>query len=239
MNLVVDIGSTASKAAIFFEGELINSFSGVSFEDIKHLGALIGMKHKIVSALGYKKEDLEPFLGQDFLFLSAQTPVPFQNAYETLLTLGTDRIALAAAAYTKYPNQNVLVIDAGTCITYEFIDQAGTYHGGAISPGIQMRYKALEHYTRTLPYIEEYHSTVDLIGKNTKDCMTSGVINGVKHEVSSIIRTYSENHNNLITVICGGDSNIFESIVKESIFVLPKFLLSGMNAILDYNVSEK
>ena len=132
-----------------------------------------------------------------------------------------------------------MVIDAGTCITYEFVDESGKYHGGAISPGIQIRYKALQSYTRTLPYIEDYSATVDLIGKNTKDCMTSGVINGVKHEVSSIINTYSQNHNNLITVICGGDSNIFESFVKESIFVLPKFLLSGMNAILDYNVSEK
>lgn len=237
MNLVVDIGNTATKAAIFCEGDLINQFRNISDEDIIHMCNLLGVQNRLISAQGKDITELRKELPKHFV-LDRSIALPFYNKYDTPETLGTDRIALAAAASTKYPKQNVLVIDAGTCLTYDFINSENEYLGGAISPGLNIRYKSLHNFTRSLPLVEAYTTENNLIGKSTFESIKSGVLNGTTAEIEGIIHRYNQEYNNLVTVICGGDSNIFASIVKEGIFVMPEFLFYGLNSILEYNVQK-
>lgn len=237
MNLVVDIGNTATKAAIFFEGDLVNQFRDISDEDVIHMCGLLGVKNRIISAQGRDISELQKEIPQHYV-LDSNIVLPFENRYDTPETLGTDRIALAAAASTKYPKQNVLVIDAGTCITYDFINSENQYLGGAISPGLNIRYQSLNNYTRSLPLVEAYTTDNNLIGKSTFESIKSGVLNGTKAEIEGIIERYKQEYNNLVTVICGGDSNIFVSIANEGIFIVPEFQFYGLNSILEYNVQK-
>lgn len=167
--------------------------------------------------------------------LSHKTPLPFKNNYKTPESLGMDRLAAVAGAYFNYPRQNCLVIDAGTCITYDFIDASGQYHGGGISPGLHMKLKALKKFTSKLPLIA-FRPDVELIGKNTKESILSGVVNGTLAEIEGVINRYQQFYNDLIIIICGGDSNFFESKLKGRIFAEPKLVLIGLNRILLNNV---
>lgn len=166
--------------------------------------------------------------------LSHNTRLPFEMDYLTPETLGLDRIALAAAAVSKYPGQDCLVIDAGTCITYDMVNRAGKFLGGAISPGVQMRFKALQHFTARLPLGgREYWK--DMIGKSTHESIASGVINGTINEVSGTINQYAGRFPQLITVLTGGDAPLFDGLLKNTIFAAPDLLLEGLNHILDYH----
>ena len=160
--------------------------------------------------------------------------MPFNNLYKTPNTLGVDRIALVAAAVKQFPNTNVLIIDAGTCITFDFVDVNASYLGGAISPGIKMRYKALNKFTANLPLIDalELH---DFIGKNTEESIISGVLNGVKNEINGIIEDYYLKYLDLTVVLTGGDTNFLSKQLKSSIFANQNFLLQGLNEILKFN----
>lgn len=165
--------------------------------------------------------------------LSSAKPLPFKLQYATPDTLGLDRIALASAAFYKYPAQDVLVIDAGTAITYDLMDRSGTYRGGAISPGLQMRYQALKHFTARLPLVE-HKKDVDLIGDSTKNSIRSGVRWGVHHEIMGTIEAYRQRYPQLIVVLTGGDAGLFDETSKNGIFAAPDFILHGLNHILEY-----
>ncbi len=181
--------------------------------------------------------DLLTELQSNFSFpiyaLSVRRPLPFVMKYKTPDTLGLDRVALAAAAYYQYPSQDCLVIDAGTSLTFDFIDRSGNYHGGAISPGLQMRYRALHHFTSRLPLVE-HQPLDDFIGRSTRESILSGVANGMIREVKGTIEQYEERFPEVITVITGGDAALFDDLVKNTIFAAPDFLLQGLNNILDY-----
>ncbi len=179
-------------------------------------------------------ENLQDQVEYELINLSAHTRLPFILKYDTPETLGLDRIALAAAAATSYPGKDCLVVDAGTCITYDFVNRAGEYLGGAISPGIQMRFKALNHFTARLPLGSINHS-IDLIGKSTLSSIGSGVINGTINEVGGTIKQYEARFPEMITVLTGGDAIVFDGLVKNTIFAAPDFLLKGLNNILDYH----
>lgn len=165
--------------------------------------------------------------------LSADKPLPVRLNYATPETLGLDRIALAVAAACKYPGQDCLVIDAGTAITYDFIDRSATYHGGGISPGLRMRYQALHHFTARLPLVD-HKSDVELLGDSTQNSIRSGVWWGLYHEVFGIIEDYRQRYPQLISLLTGGDAALFDETPKNSIFAAPDFLLEGLNHILDY-----
>ncbi len=178
--------------------------------------------------ISYLKEELKVH------FLSHASSLPFKNNYQTPETLGVDRLALMAAASMTYPNTNVLVIDAGTCITYDFLDKGKGYIGGAISPGLAMRYKALHTFTSKLPLLEASLPQY-FIGNNTKNSIHVGVVKGVHNEIEGFIAQYHENFNDLTTILTGGDAHFLRDSLKNDIFAHSNFLLEGLNYILELN----
>ncbi len=172
----------------------------------------------------------------DTLLLDHQTPLPVSIDYRTPHTLGVDRIASVAGASFLHKNLNCLVIDLGTCITYDFIDETGTYRGGGISPGVEMRLKAMHKFTSRLPVVAA-RGNPELIGKTTKECMLSGAINGTVAELQGIINQYKQFFSELTIIFCGGDAFFFESKIKDDIFAIPNLVLIGLNQILRYNLN--
>jgi type III pantothenate kinase len=168
------------------------------------------------------------------LELNSETKLPFTNRYETPKTLGVDRLALVSASVQKYANKNVLIIDAGTCITYDFINQSNNYLGGAISPGIRLRYKSLNNLTANLPLLRT-DKPKTITGNSTEASIHSGVVFGVVKEMDGIIDQYAEEYLDLTVILTGGDAKFLLNQLKNSIFANSDFLLEGLNFILDYN----
>ena len=160
--------------------------------------------------------------------------LPFKNLYKTPKTLGLDRIALIAAAASQYRAKNILVIDAGTCITYDFINSKNEYLGGAISPGLTIRYEALHNLTAKLPLLKPKDLDV-FIGNTTETSIHSGVINGVINEIDGVIKQYQSSNKDLTVILTGGDTNFLAKRLKSSIFANSNFLLEGLNHLLKIN----
>ena len=242
MNLAIDIGNTRVKAAVFEEDKLIELLifdKKIIVSEIKKIVKKYAISGGIISNVGAISERKMVQLNESFNFIviSASLKVSFNNLYKTPDTLGVDRIALVAAAVKQFPKTNVLIIDAGTCITFDFVDVNATYLGGAISPGIKMRYKALNKFTANLPLIEALELD-DFIGKNTEESIISGVLNGVKNEINGIIEDYYLKYLDLTVVLTGGDANFLSKQLKSSIFANQNFLLYGLNEILIFNKSK-
>ncbi|TXD47946.1 type III pantothenate kinase [Polaribacter sp. IC073] len=239
MNLVVDIGNTRVKSAVFEEDKLVELYvfdKRKIISEIKRIVKKNIISKGIISNVASISEKRMAQLKQivDFQVISATSKVPFVNLYKTPKTLGVDRIALVAAAVKQFPSKNVLIIDAGTCITFDFVNSEAAYLGGAISPGIKMRYKALNKFTANLPLIESLELN-DFIGKNTEESIISGVLNGVQNEISGVIESYNEKYSDLTVVLTGGDINFLSKQLKSSIFATQNFLLQGLNEILKLN----
>ncbi len=240
--LCLDIGNTRIKAAIF-QGEKIISNQIITDFSPKYLQEFLqkqDIHHSILSSVrhhpSYFNEILQTYC-TTFIELNHTTPIPIQNNYGTPKTLGKDRLAAVIGAYGLYPPSNMLVIDAGTCITFDFLDAQKVYHGGSISMGIDMRFKALHTFTDKLPLIER----TDLgnpIGRNTRQSILSGVIGGVVAELDGFIEYYRNQYTPLTVLITGGDAHFFESKLKSEIFACPNLVLIGLNKILDYNVAK-
>jgi type III pantothenate kinase len=240
MNLIVDIGNSRIKIAIFNKDELIYNevITNDSFvETAINLIEKFNCKNAIISAVGIlNKSEIDQIKAKiKVIELNPTTKIPFFNNYATPKTLGVDRIALVAAAVSKYQNQNVLIIDAGTCITFDFVNASKNYLGGAISPGIEMRYKSLNKFTKKLPLLMR-EEAANLIGTSTETCIHSGVINGVISEIDSIIAKYRKKNKDLTVVLTGGDANFLSNRLKNGIFANPFFLLEGLNTILTFNI---
>ena len=166
--------------------------------------------------------------------LNHKLRLPFKNCYKTPKTLGVDRIALVSASVNQFPDQNVLVIDAGTCITYDFVTQRNEYLGGAISPGIRLRYESLHNLTANLPLLKK-RQPENIIGNSTKSSIHSGVVIGVVKEMDGVINQYKAEHQDLTVILTGGDANFLSNQLKNSIFANSNFLLEGLNYILHLN----
>ncbi len=237
MSLVIDIGNTRSKWAYFENGELRSH--GV-FNKSDALPELIGSLKEstpvIVCSVSGIGKDLSATLGKfsDLLEFKVETPLPIKLAYESPETLGLDRIANAVAAFSVFPSQNTLVVDAGTCITLDLIDDGGVYHGGSISPGLNMRFSALNNYTDALPLVE-LAAPEQLVGGNTQQSILSGVFNGATAELNGLIELYSQEFKGLNVVLTGGDYFWFERALKNETFADAFFTLRGLHTILEYN----
>ncbi|MBO6880665.1 type III pantothenate kinase [Winogradskyella sp.] len=240
MNLIVDVGNTFVKFAIFKNDELIHK---VSFElsEFKKQYKLLKkefpkLKTSIISSVGRLSKKQIEIIDDDLevLELNSNTKLPFKNLYKTPETLGVDRIALASASVNQFPDNNVLIIDAGTCITYDFVTDKNEYLGGAISPGIRLRYQALHNLTANLPLLEKDQPKT-IIGNSTESSIHSGVVIGVVKEIDGVIDQYKEKHQDLTVILTGGDANFLSNQLKNSIFANSNFLLEGLNFILDYN----
>jgi type III pantothenate kinase len=242
MNLIIDAGNTRVKVAVFEQDTLVELTlidKKIILTEIKK----IVKKHKIaagiLSSVGFISEKKIEKLKSLFnlVILSSFTEVPFTNLYETPKTLGADRIALVSRAVKKFSNKNVLIIDAGTCITFDFVNEKSEYFGGAISPGIEMRYKALHQFTSKLPVVAKNYP-INFIGKNTVESMNSGVVNGVVQEIEGVINQYKKEFIVLTVVLTGGDTNFLAKQLKSSIFAHQNFLLEGLNEILIFNKNK-
>ena len=243
MNLIIDIGNSFAKLAVFQKDELIHSKrvekEGLE-KNIFNISSNFPQIEAVISSNVSKTHfSLPPELSKraEFFSLSAETKLPFRNLYATPDTLGNDRKALVAAAAKFYSQENVLVIDAGTCITYDFKNSKNEYLGGGISPGLKMRFKALNTFTANLPLLEQQEQ-MELIGKSTVSSINSGVVYGFLKEVDGIIDEYGSLQNNLVTIITGGDAEFLSVNLKNSIFANSNFLLEGLNYILEFNISQ-
>jgi len=239
MKLVLDIGNTLVKAGVFDGKELIETTTTPEIT-IAFVDALAG-KHKkircaILSSVKEINTKILDHLTRKFRFIafSEATPIPINNFYKTPATLGKDRLAGVIGANALYPVEDVLVIDAGTCITYDLSTKEKTYTGGSISPGLLMRFQSLHTFTGKLPLVKLIDFD-ELIGVDTEKSILSGVINGVVAEMDGIIEKYKTLYKPLKIVICGGDGHFFADRLKSSIFAVPELVLIGLNEILDYN----
>ncbi|MDP3353402.1 MAG: type III pantothenate kinase [Flavobacteriaceae bacterium] len=240
MNLVIDVGNTRIKLAVFELNTLKELFvvtKKTLRKSLNNISKQYNINNAIIASVTEIPNELKNYIENIsiVIHLDQKTNVPFLNRYETPDTLGVDRIALVAAAVTQFPNQNILVIDAGTCITYDIVSAENEYFGGAISPGLEMRLKALHKFTNKLPLLplkdEEFS-----IGNNTKNSLYFGVINGVVAEIEGFIAYFEKENKKLTVVLTGGDTIFLAKRLKNSIFANSNFLLEGLNSILEYNL---
>lgn len=244
-NLAIDIGNTLVKLAVFENNRLLE-FKITSAENIYFVLNKLSANHPkisksiIASVAGSHKEILKnTFKNISILELTATTPVPFRNLYGTPHSLGIDRIALAAAAICEYPKKNVLVIDAGTCITYDMVTIDSEYVGGAISPGVNMRLQAMHNFTSKLPLIRIKRETSDnIIGTTTQENLEIGALMGAAFEINGFIESYKLQYQDLTVILTGGDSQLLSKKVKNGIFAPYNFLLKGLNHILEFNTTK-
>ena len=238
MNLVVDIGNSSTKVALFSGKEKIKVIrsGNESYGDLKNNLSAYKIEKAIISSVREIPEDIKDLISAGIPFVhivSHQTKLPFKNLYETPESLGTDRIAAAAGAFSIFPAANMLVIDAGTAVTYEFLS-ANAYKGGNISPGLSMRFEALHRFTGKLPLVtpSEKYSFPAL---NTTDAIAAGVITGMIYEINEYIRTFEKNHTDAMIIITGGDGEFFKDKLYKQLIYMPDLVMEGLNFILEYN----
>lgn len=242
MNLAIDIGNTRAKLAVFDKEKIVfnTAVETIPENQVAHLLKRFSIKNSILSAVSSFQDGVINFLTKNsqLIILDSKTPLPIKNLYKTPLTLGKDRLAAAVGAFALYPNENVLVLDIGTAITYEFVNSAGEYLGGGISPGINLRFKALNAYTGNLPLITAEEINF-LTGRSTKESILSGVMNGARLELDGVIAEYVKEYGNVRVLITGGDAAFFETTLKSKIFAIPNLVLIGLNKILQHNASSR
>lgn len=239
MNLVIDIGNTAAKIAVFDGEELIDiSYEPQhSLDSLKEISQRFPLRQGIIaSVISLTDVMLQQLNGLNIrlIHLTAKTPIPINNLYKTPQTLGVDRLAAVVTAHTSSPQLDALVIDAGTCITYDYINKNGDYLGGNISPGVNMRLKALHAFTDKLPLISPEGEILEW-GNTTETAIRAGVIHGIQQEMEGYIRLAEKRSTNLSVFLTGGDSVYFDTIKKNTIFADKYLVLKGLNRILSYN----
>ncbi len=237
MNLIVDIGNSFIKLAIFKDDDIVyhQYFERVLVRDIKKIRDKFPFTKVISSSV---RKTAPPFLkhlssNYRHLILSHKTKLPIKNKYKTPKTLGLDRLAVAAGAALLHPEKSVLIIDIGTCVTYDYVDKSGNYWGGNIAPGVEMRLKAMHEFTSALPLVKRKKQK-DILGKTTVHAMQNGAILGLKLEIDGFIKTLTKERGRMHTILTGGDAPYFGELLDSKIFVDSKFLLKGLNEILKH-----
>ncbi|WP_416444616.1 type III pantothenate kinase [Leeuwenhoekiella sp. A16] len=242
MNLAVDIGNTRIKIGVFANDNLVFKTETAESDFENALNAIL-KQHELTTAIvaasgnSQKVVTLLQKSGLLVKILDHKTVLPFKNLYKTPQTLGLDRVALVSAAVKSYPEEDVLVIDAGTCVTYDFKNKREEYLGGSISPGLQMRFKALNTFTAGLPLIESGDDVVR-IGADTKEAIQSGVIWGITAEINGVIDWYKNKYNDLTIILTGGDMLFLSKTLKNGIFANSNFLLEGLNYLILFNKNQ-
>lgn len=239
MLLTIDVGNSRIKVAVFEHNKQVDFFIFETNEALKNFENIFqkypNLQKIILSSVGKLDEEVVNFIKNKFPteIIDHKSKFPFINLYATPETLGIDRMVLAAGATLMYPNQNRLIIDAGTCITYDFVNAENQYLGGAISPGIKIRYKSLNNYTSKLPLLT-ISEDFEIIGNSTKSAIHSGVINGVIFEIEEFISQYSLKNQDLTIILTGGDAEFLAKRLKSTIFANSNFLLESLNLLSLY-----
>lgn len=243
MILTVDVGNTRIKAAVFEGNTALENFvfekNKLEKKIEKILKKFQNCTDLVVASVG--KVEKEAFLNFEnqikIHFLTNDDIFPFINKYATPKTLGIDRMVLAAGATLQFPKQNRLVIDAGTCITYDFIDENDHYLGGAISPGLRLRYESLHQFTAKLPLLT-LEMPEGYIGNSTIQAIHSGVVNSLVYEIDGFIDEYRANFLNFIIILTGGDADFLAKRLKNTIFANSNFLLESLNQTYQYKIDN-
>ena len=240
VNLIIEQGNTSSKVAVYDAGrcKAYYMFKELTPEQVDPLFDQYPLQRGIFSTvidedprlMDYLRGRLHPFLSLD-----SQLSLAIQVCYETPQTLGKDRLAAVVGAYSMYPDRNLLVIDAGTAITYELVEAGGIYRGGNISPGMTTRFRALHTFTKKLPLVAE-EEQIPMIGTSTRSAIQAGVVNGIVYEMDGYIDALRAKYPDLLVFLTGGHSFYFESRLKNSIFADINLVLTGLNRILEYHV---
>lgn len=243
MRLIIDIGNTLAKVALFEDSSLIEQIF-LPHLTVEVLKLFLKDKPKPESAILSSVRQSDPALveylsnNHPFILLTSTTPLPIKNSYATPASLGLDRLAAAVAASMLFPNRNVLIISAGTAITYDIVTGEGEYLGGAIAPGLQMRLRALHQFTDKLPMVE-LSDKAKLIGSTTEESILSGVLIASRAEIDGMIDNFNKHYDQLEIILSGGDVNYFDKSLKNSIFAIPNIVISGLNQLLAYNFGKK
>ena len=242
MNLVIDIGNTRAKLGLF-KGQKMQLREVQDKLTVKYLRSFCQeneVQRVALSTTAKVPEAVERYLKKNFYYLrlTHQTLLPIVNRYQTPKTLGKDRIAGVVGALDRFPGKNCLVVDAGTCMTYDFLDADANYHGGGISPGIAMRLKAMNAFTARLPLVKQ-HQAPKLLGFSTESSLQSGGQLGAVMEVEGFIRRYRAEFGKINVLLTGGDADFFANNLKTKIFVNSNLVLCGLNKILTYNVQTQ
>jgi len=239
VNLAIDIGNTRTKLGVFEEQRLVQVavWEQWTIVELNNFLTNHSVQNVIYSTVGQLSTEKEHYLKEECqaLELTATTPLPFINTYHTPETLGKDRLAAVAGALELHKGINCLVIDAGTCITYDLLTAAGEYVGGNISPGLTMRLRAMHHFTARLPLVERQQPT-EKIGKSTVTAMQIGGGWGTILEMQGVIDHFKKKFGTITIVLTGGDTDFFVNSLKSEIFVHQNLVLIGLNKILNYNV---
>ena len=216
-----------------FKNKIYSSFNQLLLDDLFIKKANCAFIGTVVDYLESDVAKLNKIIPTNVF--TASTKIPLKNLYKSVSTLGSDRTSASVGAYYLYPNSDVLVIDAGTCIKYNFTNSDNEYLGGGISPGIEIKFKALQQFTSRLPLVEFNISFTELIGTSTENSILSGVLNGTVAEIDGIINDYKLQFPDLICVLTGGNSEYLAKRLKNSIFAHQNLVLKGLNDILNYN----
>ena len=243
VKLCIDWGNTRVKAAIF-NNDKIAELQNFSAEEAETALASLIAEHQPVGGIlcsvvkhGAEVEQMLQSNLRHFILLNTNTRVPIMNAYTTPATLGADRLATVVAAHALNPEKNSLVVSAGTCITYNFIQKNKAYRGGAISPGLHMRLKAMRQFTDNLPEVSAEGELI-LLGYDTATGMRSGAIFGMAAEIDGMVARFEAQYPDFNAILTGGDAPLFADKLKSKIFADPDLLLTGLNLILEYNVPQ-
>lgn len=240
MNLVLDFGNTKIKAAVFSESnEIIEIFTwdNYSNNNISEIKSKYLIDNVLLCSVVEISEEIETYLKANFSYylrLCAETPLPIKNNYSTPKTLGLDRLAAAVGANMLKPNAPLFIIDMGTAITYDFVNEQNEFVGGNIAPGVNMRLRAMNSFTNKLPLLEAREEE-KLLGDDTASAMMAGVLRGIEFEIEGYISELLKKNPNLSVFLTGGDVFFFEKRLKSTIFVVSNLLLMGLNEILRYN----
>jgi type III pantothenate kinase len=239
MNLVIDSGNSAAKVGIFDHEKLVEKMSFTAMDQLQAFMERNDFENVIVSSVKADPDLVASWVlkAKNRFILRKGLHLPVTNLYKTPDTLGMDRLAGVCGAVQLFPSFNNLVIDAGTCITYDFVNSAANFLGGGISPGLKMRFQAVNTFTAKLPLVSP-KAGVDLIGDSTEASIQSGVVNGILAELEGIMAHYREKFPDLKVILCGGDAGFFENQLKASIFAVPDLVLIGLNSILIHNVQH-
>ena len=242
MNLCIDQGNSRTKVALMTdEGKMISHFIYKQFSsaEVERLFDLYDISDSIISSVVNIEAAVVNTLSrrsQHFVLFDHNTPVPIINKYDTPQTLGQDRLAAAVGAKTLCPNENLLIIDAGSAITYDFVSADGEYIGGNIAPGVKMRFTMLQRMTKKLPLVEvDENELIPLFGKNTRDAIAAGVIRGIAYEVKGYMRTLKERLPHMRTFLTGGHAPFIINNVRMELQHEKHLVLIGLNTILVYN----
>lgn len=239
MNLAIDIGNSSCKTGVYSadKREFISYSCADDTTEMENIMSRFPVKRAMISSVRKDAPGFEQVLvkaGIEAHLLSHKTPLPFHLSYESPETLGTDRIAAVAGAHKMFRGSNVLVIDAGTAVTIDLLGSDSIYHGGNISPGLEMRFRSLHDYTAKLPLVSKSDSFGNL-GLNTTESIRSGVQSGLVFEINDYIRTLKNDYKDLKIIFTGGDGEFLASLAEARHELIPDLVIDGLNYILNYN----